>query len=731
MRGEMLFVLGNAALGYAAWRIASRLVPARFTFGRAVASLGGFAVLALLIVLGLGFAGALRPLPATVSAVAVALVTLLLPRLGRAEPSLDRLPEDLDPPGIGERAVARITLGLVVVVGAAYVGHWALRGTCFGFDDLSYHAAQPAWWVVEGRFTEALGNYQAYYPHNAETLAAWLMLPFHADGQVGLLPVYWALVAGVAMTCIARNLGASRAAAPLPAVLLLASGVVLRRQNSFCGDHLAGPAMLLAATAFVLQPAGERNLLPLSAAAYAGAFAGYAAGMKLPFAVQAVVAWMWVLWTSLRVERSWHAIGRAALFAAAAFATGGWWYLQNALVTGNPLFPASLPGLAGPFSAEQRAPTTLISWLLGYRQPVSWAPLKGYAFDWPWPLFACAAAGYLAALVAAVTKRRRVRPGGFRPRAFLLVMGGAGLLLFPFLPFSATWEWPDSPLEPQSRYLIHVFALGLALLTPLLRNRRWPAIAATAAMLAGAVASILSSARSLSPERAPVLALGLLALLVVAALLAPTLASWAIRVRGRWWITGLAGLLLLAAATPRMQRLADRALPSSVTKGDWVAESKPMREVLAALDRLPAGSRVTWFLHHPHLSYPFFGRRLQLVPVPTDGDGAARPPLHGRWRGESHLDWWIMAGSVAEPMTEGRSLGSNLRAARIDAVVVTQWRAGVWPEQQAELERLAAETPPRAVKAFDDGYSALWLLPGGPAGLTALPGDPRSDSPRS
>jgi hypothetical protein len=114
----------------------------------------------------------------------------------------------------------------------------------------------------------------------------------------------------------------------------------------------------------------------------------------------------------------------------------------------------------------------------------------------------------------------------------------------------------------------------------------------------------------------------------------------------------------------------------------------------AALDRLPAGTRVAVF--GDQWIYPAFGERYHLVPVRLDGDGriATRP-----------------VGDAMEPgplTVDTPTLWENLTASRVDVVAVVHLphpgRSPEWPQQHRALETLGARLLHR------DGAVAIWTL---------------------
>jgi len=130
----------------------------------------------------------------------------------------------------------------------------------------------------------------------------------------------------------------------------------------------------------------------------------------------------------------------------------------------------------------------------------------------------------------------------------------------------------------------------------------------------------------------------------------------------------------------------------------------------AALDALPAGSRVASLSHDPSshtLFRPLFGSHYQLNPVPVLWNGELASPLHTRWRDEPAGWWWEFAARGGA--LGGDDLVENLRAAGADFVLVNKSPLGLggsWPQAR----RLLGENLEPHHRVFGDAYSEIWKL---------------------
>lgn len=701
MSGPVLFCVSNLSLALAAGWVGGLVTRGHSHSRRLLASVVLFPALVVVILLALGMAGLLTCGWAAGAAVAVALVAGLLRwRAGAppADPETPGLPAD-------EQRAFRVALGALAAVAALYVGYAALLGGTFAPDDLSYHAVLPADWLVHHRLTLGIGNYQAYYPSSAELLAAWFMLPFGDDRYTSLTTVVWAALAVVALLSLARSLGASHTGAVVVALLFLVAAPVLRRLNTFSAVDLAGPAATFAACALLAPVRMGRGLKPsapgLGDMAVSGLALGLAIGSKGSFLPLTLVMYAWLCFR-LRGACSWgQGLGRLAVHGCTAFATGGYWYARNAILTGNPLFPFQVGPLAGPFTSAEQARTKLASCL---PSPEGLSVLWGYVTDWPAALFLLALLGYGFGM-AAVSRRRGADDGGTCGLPLLVVASGLALAaLFPFAPFSGTTEWAGAPLVATCRYVLASFGLGLALLAlalapgPALRNR----LTALLALAALALAETLLREGRLAAAAI----VGSLVCVGLPVGLAAGDGRRGAALARRLALPGLvAGLALLAVWAPHKAARTDVAFSRSVTRADKSPDPPPMGGFLAALDELPRGSRIGWFSARPAFCYWAYGRRLQFVPMPLTPDGLPLEPLHLRCHTAEPTDWWTLAGSLQGPARDLSSLATNLRASGVDYVVVTRWMGDGWPEQQAAIARQGASE-----EIYNDGVSAVWAV---------------------
>ena len=227
-----------------------------------------------------------------------------------------------------ERALVAL---LVVYVLLAVVGTMAPISSP---DALFYHAAGPALFAHDHRLVEMPWSWQSYQPFNVEMLVLDGMLLWNPI-QGAFAALLLSLGAGAAVLCAAYRLAGRRVALLATAIFVAQPFFIWEATSTFVEGGLALMTLLAAWNLARFRSSGR-----VTDAALAGACAGAAAGMKyvgLAAAAVLAAAGLVLAWRRLRPRA-------IAAFATAAVLVPLSWYVKNAIVTGNPLFPLYFGG---------------------------------------------------------------------------------------------------------------------------------------------------------------------------------------------------------------------------------------------------------------------------------------------------------------------------------------------------------------------------------------------------
>jgi predicted membrane channel-forming protein YqfA (hemolysin III family) len=525
------------SLGFSAYRLRRRLMPA--WEGAPARLVEGIVAVTLLTWISeiLGTVGLLYPGTLIAACALVAGTIAFWPAgpVGAASPtvlggSAASAPRGTPapPPPTGEGLWRLlIMVGVVAVVFA----HWALttkhaldRGI-FNFDSLWYHMPFAADMVQSHSVTgmhhvdTVFTNW--FYPQNSELLHADGMLLMGRDTLSLFLNYGWLVVAFLGAWCIGRSYGRGDLSVVAVAILLEAHVLVVREPGAAKNDLMAA-ALILAAIAILVQAWNlqrpnaphAKNSLPVGwPLAVAGLAVGLAAGTKVTALAMAAALSVAVLVLAPRGRR-WAAAG---WWFVPALLAGGFWYLRNLVVAGNPL-PAveSLGPISLPHPERLQVGRPDFSIVHYATDTDVWRhyffPGLHDAFGALWPLVVGGA--LVAGLLALLKGRDRV----------IRAIGGIvvfGFLAYLFTPLSAAGaDGAPEAFGINLRYVYGALLAGLALV-PLPRffddrRRQWGLLAVLLVVL---LLSDRADAVIRDPERPFALLLVVLAVLVPAALL--------------------------------------------------------------------------------------------------------------------------------------------------------------------------------------------------------------------
>ena len=705
--GVLQLALVAAPLSWSAYRIRRAVLP-RWTGApaRLVESILAVALLTwlmeLLGVVGLLYAGTLI----AASLITAAAVTLL-PGGGAGNELTRRAGESLPATGPAGPSASPWLHALMLGVVALVVGHWAVtthdaltRGI-FNFDSLWYHMpfavdVVQSHSVTGLHYTETVFT-NWLYPQNSELLHAAPILLTGRDTLSLFLNLGWLLVAFAAAYSVGRPYGRGPISVVAAAILLECHTLVVREPGAAKNDVMAA-ALVLAAIAILvtawnaratsrsavtsLPAAGQNHAGTRWAIAAAGLAVGLAAGTK--FTVMAMAAALSLAVVLLApAGRRWAAAGWWFL---PALASGGFWYLRNLIVAGNPipaadsLGPVSLPH---PERLQEGRPDFSIA---HYATDTDvwrhyFAPGLHDAFGALWPLV------ILAAVAAAAWALLRGRD-----RALRWVGGVAlfGMLAYLFTPLSAAGaEGEPTGFGINIRYAIVPLLAGIVLL-PLsrlfdARRRQW-------GLLAALLLVLVVTDRPDIPLRDSG---RLFALLVVFLIVAVPAGLWLARERGASRGIVVAGAALLAVAVVAIgypvqrnyleQRFANEVAAESIPGMDLDSAYRWARDVDHA--RIGLAGTTAGFLE-----YGFFGTDLTNRVVYL---GEEAP----------HAGFW--------PVPTCRAFRAAVNDADLDYLVTAPYLNFLAPGQPLESpERRWLRGEPAARPILRSGRVTVWRIDG-------------------
>lgn len=551
---------------------------------------------------------------------------------------------------------------------------WGIRhgfmGGTLSFDDRTHHAAQVAQWFQDGSLAFHYLSYQSYHPGNAELFTLWFTLPIGNDALTPLVGlVYAAILVTLCFDC-GLLLRLPVAASALAAGLLLTCKKLFLHALSFCDPALGLATLSCAAVVLTLptrQTPGKRplsNALAHSRVCLGGLVAGLALGMNhhaLAFTLWTMIVTIW----HVRSVSHVRSLSSAALFIMALLVTGGYWYLRNLGLTGNPIFPYGLGPLPGPLATDPGSNTFLGT--LRETPPPERGIFLSQLADWSHLHLVAAAAGYIAAAISLLRRRHTDR----RQRdaiATIMSIGMVNLALFPLQTFAGHEE--GMVLETSGRPLFAGIIVGTLLfviaIAPFVRGQGSNSKRITIALLWFSVVVV-----SLDEIRRTMVYLFLpisMVIMILWMLVRYTEPTWLRNTTQRWMRLWGHQIRFYACVIVFVECAAfypiSKARQDDAALKHWVA---------LQVKRLPGPSTLALYdgQRDRHLAYDLFGRDWQHRVVRLRNDGQPTSPLHTRQRSEG-TDFWDFEHGREHPLPSADVFVQHLRDAGIDYLVTTR-----------------------------------------------------------
>ena len=499
-------------------------------FGRAGLLVGAAAILVVALLVGFGGTPSSRGRPRTVTSASfgtpalVALVAVILVAWQWLVPTLDSLESGL-----------------------------------YGGDSLWYHMPFSAQIAQTGSITSPLFVDTQYlnwfYPQNSELLHAAGMVLLGDDMASAVLNYLWLGMAALAGWCFGRPWRAELPAT-LSITVLMSMEIIASRQPGNANNDAMSIALLLVAVAIAAllwsrardsrdgapgsrEAFGRQATLPLLLIGFA---LGLALGTKLTVLAPALVLPVGLILLSPAGRR----LANAALLAGGALLTGGFWFIRNLVISGNPVPWFDL----GPFPQAGellgREPKPVFDYLADLTIWTEWlAPGLSERLG---PLWVALLAGAIVGVVLATASRDRLRR----------VVGLTGLLAFIsyiFIPLGAAGpEGSPTAFSVNLRYMAPALAIGFLLLSlppdrPAVNPGRWR-VGVVVFFGISLLVSFFASG-SLAPDGLSPLAL--LLLFLVIALIPLLVAVFLLSGRGRLVAATVAGWVVLAGVLGGLQ----------------------------------------------------------------------------------------------------------------------------------------------------------------------------------
>jgi len=326
-----LWAGSNLLLIVAAWRLAGRFFPGDDEDQLVVhAIVAGWACVAGTSMV-LGSVGALTSL-ALIAVVAIG-AGLVLNQGSRCRGNPPARSVDSDEVGLSYR-IAKYLFSI-------FIGFHIITNGLGRFpedwDTLMYHLSRIDQWIQSGSLFVA-DCYNWSHPGNNELIGFWMVAPFSGDFLISLnnLPAVGLL--GFASISLGRGLGLSRVLSYLSAAAIVSNAVVFRQLLDAKND-IAVTGLFVACLNYGLRAARKTGIAELI---WGGLGIGLLAGAKYNGLAYAAVA-LATAALIVALGRGPRAMVRTVtVWCCCLMLWGGFWYVRNAIMVGNPLYPMGL-----------------------------------------------------------------------------------------------------------------------------------------------------------------------------------------------------------------------------------------------------------------------------------------------------------------------------------------------------------------------------------------------------
>lgn len=208
----------------------------------------------------------------------------------------------------------------------------------FGWDNLNYHFTFPVEWLKHGNLDNPIsisGDFSvSYYPINGNLFFLWFILPlknvFLAD--LGQVPFF--IAAFFAVFAISRKIGLGREYALFSATLFSLIPNYFKQLRIAYVDIIVASLFLITLN-FIIQASKERSLSRLFLASLSLGLMLGAKTTAMPLALFLMLLLLVIILFNFRDR----IVSVAAVAIVGIIMFGGYSFIKNIILTGNPLYP--------------------------------------------------------------------------------------------------------------------------------------------------------------------------------------------------------------------------------------------------------------------------------------------------------------------------------------------------------------------------------------------------------
>lgn len=256
-------------------------------------------------------------------------------------------------PGGGGWQKAAVAVGIIAMSASASVVSALVPPDMLEWDTLAYHLALVKQAVETGRFEVNPTIHHSYFPMAMHGAMAW---GFFLAGEQGARSVVLTMSLATVLFLfgyVGRRTG-SRMTGGIAALTLASMPIFVWMAGTNYVDFLVGAFVLLGAV-FGIEFRNQEGVPRKLAMLASGASFGVALGSKYTGLVVVAFTMLALTVAAVRTPDRSQALKGLATIAVVAALAGGYWYVRNAVLVGDPFYPFGYGLFGGPHWSDWRA----------------------------------------------------------------------------------------------------------------------------------------------------------------------------------------------------------------------------------------------------------------------------------------------------------------------------------------------------------------------------------------
>lgn len=310
-----------------------------------------------------------------------------------------------------------------------------------GYDSMAYHLPMAIEWIKTGKILPIyFALFLSYMPGTGELLSATQIMTIKSDFLVSSIQFPFLIISAISIYSIGKTIGLNKKASLIASLFLFSTPVFVEEVQRLYIDIIFMSFVLLTLHyALKYLKTKNRTFFFLSAVT-AGLLMGTKyIGMHFLILIIPVLIISLIIHSKIQILKFIFFIKNSLLWISITLLVGGYWYIRNWVITGNPIFPS--PVTIGKFALFQSGISpyymdilkrvTLINNLKGY----DITPYKEHIYlSFGQPLLITLGIGIVCALILILIEKQRISRKILN--VYLILLPLFTIIVYSTIPFS-------------------------------------------------------------------------------------------------------------------------------------------------------------------------------------------------------------------------------------------------------------------------------------------------------